>query len=233
MEAAFAITAALVTTALLGRWLHAQLAEDDRRTALGLELAQLAEARGWGYQERQPGLASRVPEVPGGQQDRPAHHVVTGDHQGREFTAFGYARMVIGTWQGAAVVAQYAVVVLDLGTVCPPISIRASRRGRRMAPIADQTGEPKVTAIDPAEFRRHFSVTTASPQHANDLLRPGVVEVIARNRDLSWHFHGATLTVVRRGRQSAARLDTTLDAVSALLEQVPPPVWHRMRGEPC
>jgi hypothetical protein len=88
-----------------------------------------------------------------------------------------------------------------------------------------------VTIGNPA-FDQVFTVVSASPQFARDVLHPDVVQVLARHPDFVWRLEGDSMLVIREGQHNPHEIETKLDFMDAVLDRIPEHVRAGLLGEP-
>ncbi len=207
-----------------------QINANKQRTA---EFGAVAAQREWTYRPDGTGLESRFDGDPFGRgRSRTARNVVEGRYEGRHFVAFDYSYVTdSGGADSSSTTHRFSVVALHLGL---PPQVRVPRlqvrpQGSIGRFFSNLFGTDHLIGHPP--FDDSFHVLTDSPQLAHDVLHPGMVGMLLARPGGAWRLQGDSLLLFASGAHSPASLDGILAWGKAILDQVPPAVWSRLRGE--
>ncbi len=208
-----------------------QAAANKRRVA---DLGAFAAQREWTFRPDGGGLEARFEGDPFGRgHSRRASNVLEGRYEGRAFVAFDYSYVTSsGTGEDrSSTTHTFSVVALHLGlppqVQVPRLQVRPQGSIGRF--FTNLFGADHRIGHPP--FDDAFHVLTDSPPLARDVLHPGLIGMLMAHQGGAWRLHGDSLLLFDSGSHSPASLDATLAWGKAILDQVPPPVWSRMRGE--
>lgn len=190
------------------------------------DLAAYAAQHEWRFTPDGAGLETRFPGDPFGRgHSRRATNVVEGRYDARPFLAFDYS-YVTGSGDDSTH-HQCSVMTMHLGLTTPMLQVSPQgsigRFFSRLLGTDFQVGDPA--------FDDHHRVRTDSPQFAIDVLHPSMRVLLAAYGDRGWRFQGDSMLMVRQGRHTPQEIDAVLLAMKAIIDQVPPHVWARLRGD--
>ncbi|WP_051425975.1 hypothetical protein [Jiangella gansuensis] len=189
----------------------------------GADLRETARTRGWKVTATAPEVTGRwagPPFQPGGV----ARSVVTGQHRGRDFTAFEYLDEARPTPHAKTAIPHRSMVLaLALPSAVPELSV--ARRGAIEATVSRVLDLPAIDTGDD-EFDRRFQVTSPDPLFATTVLQPHVVEHLEAHPLGNWRFDGATMIAWDHGRIDPDRLLERLEAAAGLIDRVPAEAWR-------
>lgn len=193
-------------------------------------MAGFAHHREWEYRAEDPSLVSRFTGAPFGRGGgRRATNVLIGRHDERPMVAFDY-HFTTTSSSGETTSTQehvYSVVALNLGAHVPSLSIGPTGTLGR---IFNAVTGRDIPIGDPA-FDQHFTVTSTSPEFAQDVLRSDVMEVLRHHPDIAWRLDGDSMVMIRAGQHTPQEVEAKLHMMDAILDRIPTHVWDRLRGE--
>ena len=204
-----------------------QINANKKRTA---DFGMLAAHREWTFRPDGTGLEHRFDGDPFGRGSRrTARNVVEGRYEGRHFVAFDYSYVTSNgddtTTHRFSVVAMH----LDLPPQVRVPRLQVRPQGSIGRFFTNLFGTDHRIGHPP--FDDSFHVLTESPQLAQDVLHPGMVGMLMAQPGGAWRLQGDSLLLFAPGSHSPASLDAILAWGKAILDQVPPHVWSRLRGE--
>lgn len=198
-----------------------------KRTA---DFGSLAARREWTFRPDGTGLEHRFDGDPFGRGGRrTARNVVEGRYEGRHFVAFDYS--YVTSSGDDSTTHRFSVVAMHLDLPphvrVPRLQVRAQGSiGRFFTGLFGSDHRIGHPPFDDA-----FHVLTDSPELARDVLHPGMVGMLMTHPGGAWRLQGDSLLLFASGSHSPASLEAILAWGKAILDQVPPHVWARFRGE--
>ncbi len=208
-----------------------QIAAHKRRVA---DLGAFAAQREWTFRPDGAGLEARFEGDPFGRgHSRRAGNVIEGRYEGRAFVAFDYSYVTdSGTGEDrSSTTRTFSVVALHLGlppqVQVPRLQVRPQGSVGRF--FTNLFGTDHRIGHPP--FDDAFHVLTDSPPLAQDVLHPDLIGMLMAHQGGAWRLQGDSLLLFDSGAHAPASLDAALAWGKAILDQVPPPVWSRLRGE--
>lgn len=193
------------------------------------ELRVACTKRGWRYQAQDQSLVSRWELGPFDTgRSRTAHHVVSGEHQGRSFVAFEYSYKVssgVGSSRSTTTY-TYSVCALALPVALPLLVVEPEGWLLR---IADSLGILSVIDVESAEFNRAFSVRAQDRKFASDVLHPRHLEVLLQDPRMGWWIEGASILTSEDEPLDLQAVSHRLEHLTSVVKQIPAFVW-RDRG---
>lgn len=205
------------------------LAERRRRA-----MTAFAAERELTYEARDPSLVDRFRGSPFGRgYDRRATNVVHGTHEGRHVVAFDYhfrvrssrgSRSSGGRGSSAH---TYSVIAMHLDAVVPDLSVSPTGV---LGHLVNAVSRRDVQVGHP-DLDREFTIVTADPQLAAELLTPEVAALMLRNTHVAWRFERDSMLMIERGTWSTDEIDARLRLMDALLDATRASLWRRLRPE--
>lgn len=190
------------------------------------DLATYAASREWRFTLDGTGLESRFEGDPFGRgRHRRASNVVEGRYEGRAFLAFDYS-YTTGSGDDST---SHSCSVMTMHLDCTTPMLQVSPQGSIGRFFSGLFGTDFL--VGQPGFDDAFRVRTDTPQFALDVLHPGMTALLARFQDRGWRLQGDSMLMFRAGRHTPQEIDAVLASMKAILDQVPPPVWARLRGE--
>lgn len=190
------------------------------------DLASYAASREWRFTLDGTGLESRFEGDPFGRgHARHATNVVEGRYDGRAFLAFDYT-YTTGSGDDSTR-HRCSVMTMHLGCVTPMLQV--SPQGAIGRFFSGLFGTDFLVGDE--GFDDAYRVRTDTPQFALDVLHPSMRAMLAGYQDRAWRFQGDSLLMFRAGTHSPQEVDAVLAAMKAIIDQVPAPVWARLRGD--
>ena len=190
------------------------------------DLATYAAYREWRFTPDGTGLESRFQGDPFGRgSGRRATNVIEGRYDGRPFLAFDYAYTTSSGDDSTR--HQCSVLTMHLGCTTPMLQVSPQGSvGRFFSRLFGNDFLVGDLAFDDA-----YRVRTDAPQFAIDVLHPGMTAMLAAYQDRGWRFQGDSMLMFRVGRHTPQEIDAVLASMKAIIDQVPPSVWSRLRGD--
>ena len=190
------------------------------------DLASYAAHREWRFTADGTGLESRFEGDPFGRgSGRRATNVVEGQYDGRAFLAFDYA-YTTGSGDDRTH-HRCSVMTMHLGCTTPMLQV--SPQGSVGRFFSKLFGTDLV--IGQPGFDDAYHVRTDTPQFALDVLHPAMTALLASYQDRGWRFQGDSMLMFRAGQHTPQEIDAVLASMKAIIDQVPPTVWARLRGD--
>jgi hypothetical protein len=196
-------------------------------------LVAFALAKGWDLVPPDPSLLYRWPGDPfkGGTNPRCAT-VITGTFRDRSFTAFEYMHDKVtrdSNGRERKRTQRFTVCVLALPGYLPVIQVEPeSSADRALGAI----GWSRDQEFESEDFNRAFKVTSDRPRVASDLLAPRTLQMLVSRPAFSWRTQGTDVVTWVPGIIDPMGLLARLDTMSAVIEGVPPFVWHDRGTDP-
>jgi hypothetical protein len=228
----FALVFALVMLLLIVVGLYQYFSSQERRD----ELTGLAARHGWTYTTRDDSWTTRFEGDPFGHGfDRRATNVLSGAYDGRPSVVFDYRYSTQGDGDespgdptSVPLDHPWSVVALDAGAALPLLAVTPEDVVTRfVGRITDRDIE-----LESEDFNRAFTVTCPDRKFASDVLHPQMMQLLLEHRDLCWRFQGRHLLAVRDGKRTTAQIESTLETLGSILDQVPAFVLADRRGRP-
>lgn len=222
------LSVALVLGAIAWRiraWQREQRAREN--------LVAFALAKGWDLVPPDPGLLHRWPGDPfkGGTNPRCAT-VITGEFRGRSFTAFEYMHDKVtrdSNGRERKRTQRFTVCVLALPGYLPVIQVEPESMADR---ARGAVGLARDQEFESEDFNRAFRVISDRPRVASDLLSPRTLQMLVSRPAFSWRTQGTDVVTWVPGIIDPMGLLARLDTMSAVVEGVPPFVWHDRGTDP-
>ena len=217
--------AAIITAGVL-------LVARQKRLALERQqgMAAYSAQREWRFRPDGMALESRFRGDPFGKgSSRTARNSVEGTYEGRPFVAFDYSYVTTSSSSNgtSSTTHRFSVVAMHLGCTVPKLQVRPqSALGRFFSGLF---GTDLI--IGQPGFDDTFHVSADNPQFAHDVLHPGLTAMLAGYQDRAWRLQDDSLLMFRTGNHTAQEIDQVLWSMKAILDQIPAPVWSRLRGE--
>jgi Protein of unknown function (DUF3137) len=191
------------------------------------ELQEFCLNRGWTYVASAPQLTVRWQGVPFNQgDDRKAVHALAGTWQGRPFNAFDYSydtQSSDGHGGTSRETHRYGVVALGLPAYLPTLQV--TKEGM-LGHLAAAVGLERDIDLESEDFNRAFTVRSADPKFASDVLNPRVMEMLLAAPHLGWRIEGTDILSWESGRFSPVDVLQRLDHLTKVVGGVPSFVWH-------
>ncbi|MCX3061782.1 hypothetical protein [Streptomyces beihaiensis] len=190
-------------------------------------LQRLASERGWTYERRAPGRATRycgVGTMPGSGENLTAHNYVTGEFRGRSFVCFEYAHVGSRSDGGdrkRPVIESFVLVAAPGPGACVEIlrpsmfNVLLDRRERML--------------VGSAAFDDRFRVVTKDEGFARELLGCGLMPFLlddSRAEHSPLQLRDGDLFTWYTGTLSAESLEEKLGFLCDVLDRVPAGVWR-------
>lgn len=193
-------------------------------------LQALASTHGWQWVDRDDSLASAWPGPPFriNQRRSRVHNPVSGEYQGRSFTAFEYAYTSGSATSQSTSTQYYGVWAVTLPAALPPISLGAE--GVLGGRIAKAFGSGGMEIGDP-DFDRRYKVKCEHSEYATWLLHAEMVQLLMSTDVWAWRIDGDVMLSYRKGHFTADAVVPRLDAMSRVLDNIPRHVWSQY-GQP-
>ncbi|MBP5938201.1 hypothetical protein [Streptomyces acidiscabies] len=190
------------------------------------QAVQVAQGRGWGYQEATYGVIDRLcgmAPLPVSGSRLLGRHYISGEQRGRSFCCFEYTTGTIGvdgTGPGPNRPVYWTVFAVTAPGTGPELVVRrpealdgVARRGRTV-----RLGVP--------EFDEAFTVLADDEAFARAALADGVVPFLAANPQAApVRLHGGELITWYKGRLTPQGMDEHLAYLYDVLDRIPARVW--------
>ncbi|MEV5148966.1 hypothetical protein AB0L14_32375 [Streptomyces sp. NPDC052727] len=189
---------------------------------------QLAQERGYGYQQATygliDGLCGMAPLPVSGHNLR-AEHYITGEFRGRGFRCFEYVTGTLNVHDGPGRNQPVFWTVFAVAAPGPGPELVV----RRPQALDAMTQRGSVVQLGVPEFDEAFRVITDDEWFARNALTGEVVPFLTAQpqavQDSPIRLHNDELLTWRRGRLSPQDFDERLDYLCDVLDRIPPQVW--------
>ncbi|MET8030214.1 hypothetical protein [Streptomyces avermitilis] len=188
---------------------------------------QLAEERGWSYQQATYGVIDRLcgmAPLPVRGTNLQGRYYITGEFRGRGFCLFEYTTGTNGVDDdlGKQVVYWTVFAVTAPGSG-PELVVR------RPQALDGMTQRGRVVQLGVPEFDEAFRVITDDEPFARNALTGGVAPFLSTDpragKDAPIRLHNDELVTWYRGRLSPQGIDERLNYLCDVLDRIPPQVW--------
>jgi hypothetical protein len=192
------------------------------------EAIQLAQERGWSYQQATYGVIDRLcglAPLPIRGRNLLGRHYLTGEFRGRGFCCFEYTTgtLEVNDGPGGNQPVFWTVFAVTAPGPGPELVVR------RPQALDGMTQRGRVVQLGVPEFDEAFRVITDDEPFARNALTGEVVPFLASDpratKDAPIRLHNDELLTWRRGRLSPQDLDERLNYLCDVLDRIPPQTW--------
>jgi hypothetical protein len=183
--------------------------------------------RGWRYIERDRELRGRFLGDPFGKgHGRDAHHILRGEHRGRQILVFEYSyKETHGSGDNRRTETyHHTVASVYMPAPKPMLQVGREGLGRKLLGFVGV----RDLQLESEQFNETFHIKTENDKFAYDILHPRMMEwMLADERalDNGFRFERGDLMMWDEEKIDVAKVDRMLDYLCDILDQVPSFVW--------
>lgn len=189
-------------------------------------LMQWCVNRGWSFTAEDPSLVGRWTGAPFGQGERRrARNVINGTEKGRQFTAFDYSYETHSTdskGNRTTTTHRFGVYAVALPAYLPTLQVTREGAFRR---LAGAIGLMRDIELESEDFNRAFTVRTAEPKFASDVLSPRTMEFLLSVPDVQWRIEGTSILSWDGGRMRPEQIVVATAVLDRVTDGIPSFVW--------